>query len=99
MNDMNEGLDGPELDYSQVADEQLDEMESTNPALYDRVLDICEAIADDPGGWQARASALQTKEGIRFRVGVPGTQTSVFWSLTNGVPRIEAVFRWRPTAR
>ncbi|MDO5067771.1 MAG: hypothetical protein Q4D96_10875 [Propionibacteriaceae bacterium] len=63
------------------------------------VLDVCEAIAEDPSGSQLRALAIQTTEGIRFRNGVPGTGISVFWSLGDDGPRIEAVFPWSPSSR
>ena len=78
-------------DYSQVADEQLDEIESTDASLYNDILTICEMIFTNPDRAQAMSSAIQTGQGIRLRLAVPGHHPyKVFWA-TDG-PRIEAVF-------
>jgi len=77
--------------YSQVADEQLDELERRDPALYDAVLTICEHIFDHPEQAQSRSRAIKTEEGIRMVLSVPGFPPhEVFWSTQS--PRIEAVF-------
>ena len=77
--------------YSQVADEQLDELERRDPALYDAVLTICEHIFDHPEQAQSRSRAIKTAEGIRMVLSVPGFPPyKVFWSTQS--PRIEAVF-------
>lgn len=78
--------------YSQVADEQLDELERRDPALYDAVLTICEHIFDHPEQAQSRSRAIKTEEGIRMVLSVPGFPPSkLFWSTE--APRIEAVPR------
>lgn len=79
-------------DYSEIAEQQLDEIEAgPDPALYNAVLDTCEEVLDHPGRAQARSSVVATKEGMRLRVPVTGFYPMcVFWS-SNG-PRIEAVF-------
>lgn len=81
-----------EIGYSEMADQQLDTLESNGPAaLYNAVLDICESVFADPGTVQARSSAITTTEGIVLRTAVPGfADYKVFWT-TEG-PRIEAVF-------
>lgn len=81
-------------DYSQIADEQLDELEQqTDPDLYNATLDACQLIFEATGLAQSNSSAIQTAEGIRFRLPVAGHPPyKVFWSLTGSGPRIEAVF-------
>lgn len=83
---------GPRAGYSEVADRQLDEMESTRPAsVVDAVIETCEWILDHPAAAQSRSAAITTPDGIRFRLAVPGAEgVKVFWS-SDG-PRIEAVF-------
>lgn len=78
--------------YSQVADEQLDELERGNyPELYNAVLGTCAEILADPRRAQSRSSAITIKDGIRFRLAVQDHHPyKVFWS-SDG-PRIEAVF-------
>lgn len=76
--------------YSEIADEQLDELEATDPGAYNDVLAACEGIFRDPLWAQSNSSAIQTAEGIRFRLPVKGRRHKVFWS-SDG-PRIEAVF-------
>lgn len=77
--------------YSEIANEQLDEIESSNSNLYNDILTICEFILESPARAQSLSSALTTKEGIRSRLSVPEHHPyKVFWS-SNG-PRIEAVF-------
>jgi hypothetical protein len=77
--------------YSEIANEQLDEIEASDANLYSDVVTICEFILDNPGQAQSLSSALTTKEGIRFRLSVPGHHPyKVFWSSRG--PRIEAVF-------
>jgi hypothetical protein len=78
--------------YSQVVDEQLDEIEqSGNLQLYNDIVTVCEFILDNPRSAQSRSSAITTKQGVRFRFAVPDHfPYKVFWS-SDG-PRIEAVF-------
>jgi hypothetical protein len=78
--------------YSEIANAQLDEIESGDDLdLYDALLDVCEFVLASPGQAQSRSSALSTTEGIRFRLAVPGHHPyKVFWSSEG--PRIEAVF-------
>lgn len=77
--------------YSEIANEQLDEIEASDANLYSDVVTICEFILESLGQAQSLSSALATKEGIRFRLSVPGHHPyKVFWSSSG--PRIEAVF-------
>ena len=80
--------------YSEVANDQLDEIESgNNPDLYNALLDVCEFVLTNPGQAQSRSSALTTTEGIRFRLAVPRHHPyKIFWSSKG--PRIEAVFQY-----
>lgn len=83
-----------EGDYSRIADEQLDALE-TGPdiGLYNAALDACELILRYPDAAQARSTAVTTKEGIRLRLPVAGHPPyKVFWSNNAGEPRVEAVF-------
>ncbi|NTY62151.1 hypothetical protein [Mycolicibacterium sphagni] len=79
-------------DYSEVADTQLDELESGSDVdLYDSVLDTIDFIFRLPGQAQSLSTAITTPAGIRMRLPVIGhAPYKVFWS-TEG-PRIEAVF-------
>lgn len=81
-----------EGDYSQVADDQLDTLESGPDAdLYNSVLDTIDFIFRLPGQAQSLSSAITTPAGIRMRLAVVGHPPyKIFWS-TDG-PRIEAVF-------
>lgn len=84
---MNDDLD----DYSAVAEEQLDALELTDPDTYNDVLTMCELIFSNPGSAQSMSTAVQTHDGIVFRLPVPGHAPSkVFW--TPAGPRVEAVF-------
>lgn len=87
-----EGEEPLELEYTEIADEQLDALEAKGPpAVFNAVLETCEAIFANPGLAQSRASAITTADGIVFRTAVAGTlDLRVFWS-TNPT-RIEAVF-------
>lgn len=78
--------------YSQVADEQLDEIERSGDLdLYNDLVNACEDILDDPGRAREQSAAITTKEGIRFRFPVRDRQPyKIFWSSEG--PRIEAVF-------
>lgn len=80
--------------YSAVADKQLDALEAgDDPDLYNAVLDACDLVFRATGLAQARSSAIQTDEGIRFRLPVVGHEPhKVFWSQGPDGPRIEAVF-------
>lgn len=80
-----------EGEYSEVADDQLTELEANDPALYNDVLTVCEAIFVDASRAQSMSAAIQTSEGIVFRLAVPGRHPhKVFWRSAG--PRIEAVF-------
>ncbi len=77
--------------YSKVADQQLDELEARDPALYDAVLTVCESIFDHPERAQSLSGAITTEQGIRMVLPVPGFPPyKVFWSTE--MPRVEAVF-------
>lgn len=78
--------------YSEIADEQLDELEAGGDiALCNDVLTVCQFIVNAPEQAQGMSSAITTSAGIRFRLAVPGhAPYKVFWS-SDG-PRIEAVF-------
>jgi hypothetical protein len=77
--------------YSQVADEQLDEIQLRDPDLYTAILTICELIFTQPGRAQSMSTAISTRDGIVLRLAVPGhSPYKVFW--TSAEPRIEAVF-------
>ena len=83
---------------SEVAIEQLNQIEASNAGLYNDVVTICEFILDNPAGAQSRSSALTTVEGICFRLSVPGHHPfNVFG--TSGGPRVEAVFPYRGLTR
>lgn len=86
--------EGHDSAYSAVADEQLDVLEAGEDAdLYNSVLDACELIFRATGLAQARSTAIQTPDGIRFRLPVAGHPPhKVFWSHTDDGPRVEAVF-------
>ena len=77
--------------YSEIANEQLDEIETSDEELYNDICVLCEFILDHPAQAQSLSSALTTKDGIRFRLAVPKHHPyKIFWSTTG--PRIEAVF-------
>jgi len=77
--------------YSEIADQQLDELERLNPDLYDAVLSLCESIFDHPERAQSLSRAITTEQGIRMVLSVPGFPPyEVFWSTE--LPRVEAVF-------
>lgn len=77
--------------YSEIADQQLDELERSNPALYNDVLTMCELVFTDPGRAQTMSAAVRAEQGIVFRLAVPGRHPyKVFWR-SDG-PRVEAVF-------
>lgn len=83
--------DAPRGAYSAVADRQLDDLESTDPALYADILTMCELIFVDTGRARAMSAAVQTAEGIIFRLAVPDRHSyKVLWSSSG--PRIEAIF-------
>lgn len=77
--------------YSEIADQQLDETERSDPELYNDILTMCELVFVDPDRAQSMSAAVQTDEGIVFRLAVPGRYPyKVFW--TSDGPRVEAVF-------
>lgn len=80
--------------YSQVAWEQLDLLEASNPEVYADTLDLIEDILRDSGAVRGTADVLSTPHGTRFKNFVPDRYPlAVFWSdhPAEG-PRIEAVF-------
>jgi hypothetical protein len=83
---------GDELDdYSAVAEQQLDTLEVADPDTYNDVLAMCELIFSNPGRAQSLSTAVKTRDGIVFRLPVPGhAPLKVFW--TPAGPRVEAVF-------
>ena len=77
--------------YSEVADEQLDEIQARDPDLYNDILTICELIFTQPGRAQSMSTAISTQDGIVLRLAVPDRPPyKVFWS--SAELRIEAVF-------
>ena len=78
--------------YSEVADEQLDELEAgSDVEMYNAILINCDLIFREPGQAQANSTSLITNQGIRFRLPVPGYPPyKIFWS-SDG-PTIEAIF-------
>ncbi len=77
--------------YSQVADQQLDEIEAADVSLYNDILTVCELIFTDPSRAQSMSAAVRTEQGIVFRLAVPGRHPyKVFWSSAD--PRVEAIF-------
>jgi hypothetical protein len=88
MSNTSVGIEG---EYSEIADQQLDNLEERDPTLYNDVLTMCEAIFLTPGRAQSMSAAIQTEHGIIFRLAVPGRHPyKVFW--TSSGPRIEAIF-------
>lgn len=88
---MSDATGGPGGEYSEVADAQLNELEESDPDLYDDVMNVCEAIFARPARAQGMSAAVQSADGIVFRLAVPGRHPyKVFWS-SDG-PRIEAIF-------
>jgi len=80
-----------EGDYSEVADEQLDELELADGALYNDILTVCEQIFVNPAKARSMSAAITTLDGIVFRLAVPGrAPCKVFWR--SDEPRVEAVF-------
>lgn len=78
-------------DYSAIADHQLDELQASDPDLYNDVLIVCELVFTNPGLARSMSSAVQTRDGIVLRLAVPGRfPYKVFWTADG--PRIEAVF-------
>ena len=86
--------DDSHSDYSAIADEQLDILEAGDDLdLYNAALDACDLVFQAPGIAQSRSTAIQTAEGVRFRLPIVGHPPyKVFWSHTGDGPRIEAVF-------
>lgn len=80
--------------YSSIADEQLDALEDgDDPDLYNGALDACHLIFGATGLAQQRSTAINTTEGVRFRLPIVGHHPfKVFWSQTDDGPRVEAIF-------
>ena len=87
----------PLNDYSEIANQQLDLLEA-DPDFrhYDEVIKVCNQIFGDPKNLRKYSSVIATTEGLRFVTSVPGGYPyKVFWSTSSeGLVRIEAVFRW-----
>ncbi len=77
--------------YSRIADEQLDVIEAADSELYERVLEACQLVLEEPGRAQALSTAIATEQGLIFVLPVAGHPPyKVFWS--SEAPRVEAVF-------
>ena len=78
---MSAGSEGTEGEYSEVADEQLTELEASTPDLYNDVLTVCEAIFADATYAQSMSAAVQTNSGwfsaSRFPGGTPTRSSGV----------------------
>lgn len=82
-------------DYSEVADQQLYDLDRTaNAHLYNAIIDVCRKILENPGELRKFSSVITSTEGLRFSTPVPGEYPyKVFWSMSEeGFGRIEAVF-------
>ncbi|MDO5627566.1 MAG: hypothetical protein Q4G43_04520 [Mobilicoccus sp.] len=80
--------------FSEIAAAQLDALDAENPDAFEDVMDLIDAITDEPGGVRATADIIATAEGPRFKNFVTGRYPlAVFWSdhPADG-PRIEAIF-------
>lgn len=78
-------------DYSEIADQQLDALQESDPDLYNDILTICELVFEHPSRARSMSTAVKTPDGIVLRLAVPGRfPYKVFWTSTG--PRIEAVF-------
>ena len=44
--------------YSAIADRQLDELQATDPDLYNDILTICDLVFDHPGRAQTMSTAV-----------------------------------------
>ncbi len=79
---------------SEVAEEQLDALERTDPGAYRDVMLLCGLIFDHTGRAHAMSTAITTSRGIVMRLAVPGRHPlKVFWTREGAGdgPRIEAV--------
>lgn len=76
---------------SEVADQQLDALQESDPDLYNDILTTGEFVFDHPSRAQAMSAAVRTPDDIGLRLAVPGRfPHKVFW--TSAGPRIAAVF-------
>lgn len=79
-------------DYSDVAANQLDDLEHGDPDLYDAVLEAIDIIFRHTSLAHELSTAFTTKDGIRMTLSVPGyREYKVFWR-TKG-PTVVAVLR------
>lgn len=80
-------------DYSSVAAEQLDRLESeADDDLWNALVDACELVLRLPAEVQRHSSVIRTDEGLRFRLPVAGHPPwKVFWSRVHDGTRVEAV--------
>mgnify|MGYP001613248218 FL=1 len=69
--------------YSEIADQQLDDLESkTDVRLYNEVIKVCNQIFDEPDSIKKFPSVITTMEGLRFSTSVPGGYPyRVYWSM------------------
>ncbi len=85
--------------YSALANRQLDEIEATDPDLYDALIQACEFVLDHPLRATAASQSVavtKPKETILRRFAVVGRSPwKIFWDPAG--PRIEAVFEY-PTS-
>lgn len=73
--------------------EGLQERYESGLDLNDAALDACDLIVHATGLAQSRSTAIQTTDGIRFRLPIVGHPPyKVFWAHTDDGPRVEAVF-------
>jgi len=82
-------------EYSEVADQQLDNLErDSDVRLYNAVIIVCGEILDNPSDVRKFSSVITTTEGLRHSTPIPGEYPyKVFWSMSQeGLSRIEAVF-------
>jgi hypothetical protein len=78
-------------DYSEIADQQLDELQASDPDLYNDVLTICALVFSQPSRARSMSTAVRTEDGVVMRLAVLARHPfKVFWT-TEG-PRIEAIF-------
>lgn len=75
--------------YSPKADEQLDQLEGDPAAPWDKILEAIDEVFDRTSSARMHSTSIRTREGIRMRLPVMGTDYYVVWDASG--PRIEAV--------
>ena len=63
--------------YSAIADRQLDELQATDPDLYNDILTICDLVFDHPGRAQTMSTAVRTPDGTVLRLAAPASRMAV----------------------